>query len=151
MQSKTLRRFATLLACLYTIRDDNNAPNELAPEVKNQVNTIEDMLYGLLDRLVFSNTDENGKPIFIDSKTAKAMTNAIAAVRENEGERGNAPERWYNCLTKYPSGTLDGVLKIERAVREMLPNGTAENTQREQEQDKQEQEQDNRNDEEPHR
>lgn len=151
MQSKTLRRFATLLACLYTTRDDSNAPNELAPEVKNQVNTIEDMLYGLLDRLVFSNTDENGKPIFIDSKTAKALSNAIAAVHENEGERGNAPERWYNCLTKYPSGTLDGVLKIERAVREMLPNGTAKNAQQEQEQDKQEQEQDNRYDEEPHR
>ena len=122
--SKTLSKFNALLSAIY--RAENSGKNrgkELSPEVTTQVTAIEHCLYGLLDRLAYAHLDRRGRPIHLDARTARAFQEAILAVHENEGEYGNSDEHWYNILTRYPEGTLDGVLKVEHDVAERMAEG----------------------------
>ena len=59
----------------------------------------------------------------LNARTAKAFQDTVKAVRENEGEYGNSDEHWFNILTRYPEGTLDGVLKVEHDVAERMEEG----------------------------
>ena len=117
MKKKTLVSFAGLLSALYDLRKDGRWPEGIAPEVQNQVDTIEKCLYGLLDRMAFCQVDRKGRPMFLGRRAAGAYRAAIEAVRGNEGEDGNSRERWFNILTDDPGGTLDGVLHAEKGLK----------------------------------
>ncbi len=122
---KTLKKFATLIDAINTHEknDKKTYRKELSPEVTTQVTAIEQCLYGLLDRLAYAHLDRTGKPIHLNAKTAKAFQDTVKSVRENEGEYGNSDEHWFNILTRYPEGTLDGVLKVEHDVAERMEEG----------------------------
>lgn len=121
--SKTLNKFATLLSAIYRNGNKKKGKSynkDLSPEVASQVTAIEHCLYGLLDRLAYAHLDRTGKPIHLDARTAKAFQDVIKSIHENEGEYGNSDEHWFNILTQYPEGTLDGVLKVEHDVAERM-------------------------------
>lgn len=122
---KTLKKFVTLIDAINTHEknDKKSYRKELSPEVTTQVTAIEQCLYGLLDRIAYAHLDRTGKPIHLNAKTAKAFQDTIKAVHENEGEYGNSDEHWFNILTRYPEGTLDGVLKVEHDVAERMEEG----------------------------
>jgi hypothetical protein len=122
---KTLKKFATLIDAINTHEknDKKTYRKELSPEVTTQVTAIEQCLYGLLDRIAYAHLDRTGKPIHLNAKTAKAFLDTVKSVRENEGEYGNSDEHWFNILTRYPEGTLDGVLKVEHDVAERMEEG----------------------------
>lgn len=124
---KTLKKFVTLIDAINTHEknDKKTYRKELSPEVTTQVTAIEQCLYGLLDRIAYAHLDRNGKPIHLNAKTAKAFQDVVKAVHENEGEYGNSEEHWFNILTRYPEGTLDGVLKVEHDVAERMEEGHA--------------------------
>jgi len=124
---KTLKKFATLIDAINTHEknDKKTYRKELSPEVTAQVTAIEQCLYGLLDRLAYAHLDRTGKPIHLNAKTARAFQDTVKAVHENEGEYGNSEEHWFNILTRYPEGTLDGVLKVEHDVTERMEEGHA--------------------------
>lgn len=125
---KTLKKFVTLIDAINTHErnDKKSYRKELSPEVTTQVTAIEQCLYGLLDRIAYAHLDRTGKPIHLNAKTAKAFQDTVKAVRENEGEYGNSDEHWFNILTRYPEGTLDGVLKVEHDVTERMEEGHPE-------------------------
>lgn len=120
LTSNTLRKFATLLSAIFEQERKSDTKQTfktaLSPEVTSQAGAIEECLYGLLDRLTYSHLDRHGKPIHLSAKTARAFMETVKSVQENEGNSGNAPDRWYNILTRFPEGTLDGVLKVEHDV-----------------------------------
>lgn len=122
---KTLKKFVTLIDAINTHEknDKKTYRKELSPEVTTQVTAIEQCLYGLLDRIAYAHIDRTGKPIHLNAKTAKAFQDVVKAVHENEGEYGNSDEHWFNILTRYPEGTLDGVLKVEHDVAERMEEG----------------------------
>ena len=122
--SNTLSKFNALLSAIYRAeKSGKNRGKELSPEVTTQVTAIEHCLYGLLDRLAYAHLDRRGRPIHLDARTARAFQETIRAVHDNEGEYGNSDEHWYNILTRYPEGTLDGVLKVEHDVAERMAEG----------------------------
>lgn len=117
MHKKSYMAFARLLGALEGLRTgDGKFRRGIAPEVKNQVDTIEKCLYGLLDRIAYCQFDRHGKPMFLGAKAARAYREAVEAVRENEGEAGNDPAQWFNILSEMPGGTLDGVLHAEKGL-----------------------------------
>ena len=122
---KTLKKFVTLIDAINTHEknDKKSYRKELSPEVTTLVTAIEQCLYGLLDRIAYAHLDRTGKPIHLNAKTAKAFQDTVKSVRENEGEYGNSDEHWFNILTRYPEGTLDGVLKVEHDVAERMEEG----------------------------
>lgn len=124
---KTLKKFVTLIDAINTHEknDKKTYRKELSPEVTTQVTAIEQCLYGLLDRIAYAHLDRTGKPIHLNAKTAKAFQDVVKSVHENEGEYGNSDEHWFNILTRYPEGTLDGVLKVEHDVAERMDEGHA--------------------------
>ena len=124
---KTLKKFVTLIDAINTHEknDKKTYRKDLSPEVTTQVTAIEQCLYGLLDRIAYAHIDRTGKPIHLNAKTAKAFQDVVKAVHENEGEYGNSDEHWFNILTRYPEGTLDGVLKVEHDVAERMEEGHA--------------------------
>lgn len=120
LKTKSLHKMSKFINALAAHFDENGkSDGKLAPEVTNQLEAIENDFYGLMDRYAYSHIDMHGKPIHIDSATAKAFDELVASVRATEGERGNSLERWFNTLTQYPEGTLDGVLHVEQQVKEI--------------------------------
>ena len=125
--TKTLQKFAVLISAINKHETVGKSYKKaLSPEVTSQVDAIEKCLYGLLDRIAYAHMDRYGKPIHLDSKTAKAYLDTVKAVRENEGEFGNSDEHWFNILSQCPEGTLDGVLKVEHDVAERVEAGHPE-------------------------
>ena len=60
MQKKSYMAFARLLGALEGLRTgDGKFRRGIAPEVKNQVDTIEKCLYGLLDRIAYCQFDRH--------------------------------------------------------------------------------------------
>ena len=74
MRKNSYMAFARLLGALEGLRTgDGKFRKGIAPEVKNQVDTIEKCLYGLLDRIAYCQFDRHGKPMFLGAKAAKAV------------------------------------------------------------------------------
>lgn len=115
MTPKSLHAIAKLIT---NLQEQRNAPTAggpgLAPEVTSQLDAIENLLYGLLDRYAFCHLSQKGKMIYSNRRSHNAFMRAVETVRANEGERGNSDDFWFNILTHYPEGTLDGVLKTEK-------------------------------------
>lgn len=122
-KSKSIHKMAKFLNALSShIDDTGKSDGKLSPEVISQLEAIEADFYGLMDRYAFSHIDMNGKPIHIDAATAKSFRELLDTVHSTEGERGNSPERWFNTLTQFPLGTLDGILHVEAQVRKFNAN-----------------------------
>lgn len=126
-KTKSLHKMSKFINALAAHIDENGkSDGKLSPEVVNQLEAIENDFYGLMDRYAYSHIDMHGKPIHIDSATAKSFNELVESVRATEGERGTSLERWFNTLTQYPEGTLDGVLHVEQNVKDINEQQTRE-------------------------
>lgn len=117
---KTLDRFAALLSEVYRQEGCKDFRKCLAPEVVDQAAVIEKCLYGLLDRLAYCHIGKDGRPLHIDGRTSRAYMATVRSIRENEGDDGNSMSHWFNLLDRFPDGTLDGVLKVEKGVERAM-------------------------------
>jgi len=123
LSRKTLDKFSSLLAEIYRQEDCKDFTRCLAPEVVDQARVLEKCLYGLLDRVAYCHTGKDGKPLHIDGRTYRSYRAVVRSIRENEGEDGNSETRWFNLLDRHPEGTLDGILRVEKAMANAVSAG----------------------------